>query len=287
MLSPLRKRAGRRLREPFGKAGLTVAVIALVFAMLGGAYAASGLNSKQKKEVKAIAKSFQGTGPAGAQGPAGPAGPAGAKGDSGAPGAKGDTGSAGNAGAAGKSAEAIPFSGARGPIGGVTCSEGGLEVKSASPATLVCNGKKGEKGEKGEDGEGGTGGGTELPAGESLYGHWGYATTGGLAASPISFNLHYPDEAGPEFNFVTFEEVENEEAPEGCPGNVDAPAAEPGHLCVYEIKIKDFPPGHFEELITLESETYGVDSYGVTLFFSAGEFGASTGSWAVTAPEAP
>ncbi len=96
MLSPLRNRARRRLREPFGKAGLTVAVIALVFAMLGGAYAAGGLNAKQKKEVKAIAKSFQGTGPAGA------AGPAGAKGDTGAAGAKGDTGAKGEKGEKGE-----------------------------------------------------------------------------------------------------------------------------------------------------------------------------------------
>ena len=79
----------RRLKEPFGKAGLTVAILALVLAMVGGAYAASGLNSKQKKEVKSIAKSFQGTGPAGAQGAAG------ANGKDGAQGPKGDTGVAG------------------------------------------------------------------------------------------------------------------------------------------------------------------------------------------------
>jgi len=84
MLSPLRKRAGRRLREPFGKAGLTVAVIALVFAMLGGAYAAGTLTSKQKKEVTKIAKKY-----AGRPGEAGPKGDPGAKGD---PGTKGDTG---------------------------------------------------------------------------------------------------------------------------------------------------------------------------------------------------
>ena len=79
----------RRLKEPFGKAGLTIAILALVLAMVGGAYAASGLNSKQKKEVKSIAKSFQGTGPAGAQGAAG------ANGKDGAQGPKGDTGAVG------------------------------------------------------------------------------------------------------------------------------------------------------------------------------------------------
>jgi hypothetical protein len=101
MLSPLRNRAGRRLREPFGKAGLTVAVIALVFAMLGGAYAAVGLNSKQKKEVKSIAKSFQGTGPAGAAGPQGPAGAPGPKGDTGPQGLPGDKGAKGDPGTPG------------------------------------------------------------------------------------------------------------------------------------------------------------------------------------------
>lgn len=95
MLSPRNSRAGKRFREPFGKAGLTVAILALVFAMVGGAWAAAGLNSKQKKEVKSIAKSFQGTGPAGA------AGPAGAKGDNGSNGSNGAKGDAGAKGATG------------------------------------------------------------------------------------------------------------------------------------------------------------------------------------------
>ena len=41
----------RAAREPFGKAGLIVAIVALVAAIGGTALAASGLNSKQKKEV--------------------------------------------------------------------------------------------------------------------------------------------------------------------------------------------------------------------------------------------
>jgi hypothetical protein len=73
-----------------------VAVTALVFAMIGGAYAASGgLSGKQKKEVKKIAKSFQGKGPTGSQGPQGPpgaAGLAGAKGDVGPTGPQGPQG---------------------------------------------------------------------------------------------------------------------------------------------------------------------------------------------------
>jgi hypothetical protein len=83
-----------------------VAVVALVFAMIGGAYAASGgLTGKQKKEVKKIAKSFQGKGPTGPAGPAGSAGAVGAKGDAGA---NGVTGPAGPAGPEGKQGEEGP-----------------------------------------------------------------------------------------------------------------------------------------------------------------------------------
>jgi hypothetical protein len=102
MLSPRNKGAGKRFREPFGKAGLTVAILALVFAMVGGAWAATGLNGKQKKEVKKIAKSFQGTGPAGAAGPAGAKGDNGSNGTNGAKGDKGDTGATGKQGIQGK-----------------------------------------------------------------------------------------------------------------------------------------------------------------------------------------
>jgi len=97
MLSPLRNRAGRRLREPFGKAGLTVAVIALVFA-LGGVALAKGLFSKaQEKKIAQIAKKYAGTdGAPGAKGDPGSKGDPGAKGDTGAQGAPGAPGAPGS-----------------------------------------------------------------------------------------------------------------------------------------------------------------------------------------------
>lgn len=102
------------LRNHFGIPGV-IAVIALVFAMIGGAYAATGgnplaksskqkksnagLTAKQKKEVKEIAKGAPGPqGPAGSNGSAGsaggqgPIGPQGVQGVPGTPGAKGDAG---------------------------------------------------------------------------------------------------------------------------------------------------------------------------------------------------
>lgn len=74
-------------RSKFGIPGV-ISMMALVFAMIGGAYAAS---SDGGGEATASAKGKRGkpgktgkTGPTGATGAAGPQGPAGAKGDAGA-----------------------------------------------------------------------------------------------------------------------------------------------------------------------------------------------------------
>jgi hypothetical protein len=89
----------RSITEPFGKAGLTVAILALVLAMVGGAYAAGGLTKSQEKQVTKIAKKFAGKpGAPGATGPAGPAGPRGGNGAQGEPGPKGEKGSPWTAG---------------------------------------------------------------------------------------------------------------------------------------------------------------------------------------------
>src|SRR3977135_3938804 len=93
MSSSKRKRFSHRLKEPFGKAGLTVAICALVLAMVGGAYAAGALSGKQKKEVEKIAKKFAGKpGAAGLAGPVGANGTNGTAGKEGAPGAPGKDG---------------------------------------------------------------------------------------------------------------------------------------------------------------------------------------------------
>jgi hypothetical protein len=237
MLSPLRNRAGMRLREPFGKAGLTVAVIALVFAMMGGAYAASNGGGNATSSAK--------KGPRGPKGPKGDTGPAGAQGPAGA---KGD---AGSPGADGKGAEAVSFTGSKGPIAGVTCTEGGVEVKSADGTTLVCNGKKGKNGLPGAQGEPWTAGGL-LPSGETETGSWGLnivsketppapetedpPTFAGQAYESISFPI--PLAESPEMVVVDSSHAE-EGATKGCPGIVNGlPVAEEGSgtlpkLCVY------------------------------------------------------
>jgi hypothetical protein len=85
----------RGIREPFGKAGTVIGIVALVFAMVGGAFAAGTLTAKQKKEVEKIAKKYAGKsgaagelGPVGQRGPVGPPG-LGTKGDQGIQGIQG------------------------------------------------------------------------------------------------------------------------------------------------------------------------------------------------------
>lgn len=85
-------------RSRFGIPG-AISVIALVFAMLGGAYAASGPGGGG---ATASAKGKPGSrGPRGKAGPVGPAGLAGPQGPAGAVGSKGDTGPMGPTGPTG------------------------------------------------------------------------------------------------------------------------------------------------------------------------------------------
>jgi hypothetical protein len=93
-----------RVHQKLGTAGFIISIIALVAALGGGAYAASGgLTGKQKKEVEKIAKKYAGKpGANGATGPVGAAGPAGPKGDAGAAGAGGKQGPEGKQGEEGE-----------------------------------------------------------------------------------------------------------------------------------------------------------------------------------------
>jgi hypothetical protein len=93
-----------RIHEKLGTAGFVISIVALVAALGGGAYAASGgLTGKQKKEVEKIAKKYAGkTGASGPAGSPGLTGPAGAKGDTGTAGGNGSPGSPGKEGKEGK-----------------------------------------------------------------------------------------------------------------------------------------------------------------------------------------
>ena|SRR5689334_14979473 len=216
------------LRTRFGIPGV-ISVIALVFAMLGGAYAAN--NSSGGGKATASAKAKKGPrGPKGPKGDTGPAGPAGPAGLAGPAGAKGDTG-------------------AQGPEG------------KAGP-----QGPQGIQGKQGEPGKNGTTGFTEtLPPGKTETGTWAVGEGVNIGEEkefplgtlvPISFPI--PLSEAPELTVVwlsyglidePFEpseiaEILEEGAEHGCPGfEGTVPLADPGHLCVYANNLSRMQPG--------------------------------------------
>jgi hypothetical protein len=276
-----------RLREPFGKAGLTVAVIALAFAMVGGAYAAGALTGKQKKEVEKIAKQFAGkNGKPGATGPAGPAGAGGAKGDTGAKGENGTPGTAGTNGSPGTNGtngESVTIAAAS----NAECSAGGTKFSNKTGSGKACNGISGFT--------------STLPSEKTETGTWSFQSVGGAEQyMAISFPIPL---AAADAAAVSVEALgAANPGTTNCPGSSANPKAEPGFLCVYAsnyfnnfpggsgnpnggfkpctltqcAKGSEEPPGEFEE---------GVVPSGTLLDFEnipAGDH--SNGTFAVTAP---
>ncbi len=194
-------------------------MLALVFAMSGGAYAAKRYLITSTKQISPkVLKALRGkagpAGPAGAQGPAGPQGPAGASGKDGAAGANGRDG----VGATSKA-----FTGAK-TLGSEKCEDGGLEVSSASGTALVCNGTNGQ-----------TGFTATLPKGKTETGSWGAAPAEGQAVVvPISLNIPLSAEIEQgNVHVVSEEEQKNGTAPTACSGSVETPTAEAGSMCAY------------------------------------------------------
>jgi hypothetical protein len=213
MFSSVRRRLRHPIRsitEPFGKAGLTVAIFALVFAMVGGAWAAGGLNPKQKKEVTKIAKKF-----------------AGKNGTNGAPGERGPQGEPGKAGENGKPGTSV--TGAPIPTSSATCNHlGGIAYTSASSTENVCNGQ--------------TGFTKTLPEGETERGDWSMIGSGAaeLIGTSASFNIPLAEAPLPHLIRADGMEVvqegccsTKEVTSSVCTGKPEAPTAAPGNLCVY------------------------------------------------------
>ena len=139
--------------------GTVIAFVALVFALTGGAFAATGGDGGShavvsatvvKKKHKAPPRGPAGpkgatgaAGPAGAAGAPGAQGPAGAKGETGAAGTNGTDGTNGTAGANGKSVTSTALS-----AGNHTghCPEGGSQFTVGATESYACNGEKGAEG---------------------------------------------------------------------------------------------------------------------------------------------
>jgi Collagen triple helix repeat (20 copies) len=226
-----------RLKEPFGKAGLIVAIVALVAATVGGAYAAKGGNppaSASKKKSKAK------KGPRGPRGKTGPAGPAGPQGPAGS---NGNDGSNGNNGSDGKE-------GKQGP--------------------------QGDPGSQGPEGSPWTAGGT-LPSDETETGTWVLpeATEPALVRLSFDFAIPLSERLSPviadeKFHYLGEGEGETVE----CPGTADDPQASPGYLCLYAKEAaqlslfspgtRSFPSGAVLTFVQEGAGSYGLGSWAVT-----------------------
>ena len=254
------------IREPFGTAGLIVAMIALLAALGGTALAAAKLNSTQKKEVEKIAKKFAGK--PGANGVNGTNGSPGAKGDPGAPGSNGTNGTPG---VNGKSIVVANATSQQCEAGGKT-----LEVEGSGTKSPVCNGKNGAI----QPGE-------TLPKGASETGTFGnFVSNGVILWAPISFpiplaaplgtsQIHYMVENGSE---EWEEEVEAGEplVPQpACPGSYEAPAAEEGTLCLYK--------GSANNVSLLGAASAVTVAGDIPSFSATGTIAFIAGTWAVTA----
>jgi hypothetical protein len=259
----------RAIREPFGTAGLIIACVALIAALTGGAYAASGgLTAKQKKEVKKIAKQFAGE--PGAPGAVGPPGVAGTKGDTGATGdqgIQGIQGAKGDAGEAGMCSEQEPEctlapgaveTGLWSVTAGATENEGeATEVAISFPLRLSSPPEA-------------------VLQGFEQFGHTLGFVLNGTAGEPTFFGPH-PHPSG-----VTYQqeiEEDGEAFETACPGEFENPeSAESGVLCTYlGPETGEAPAG------PVTAKSGPAFSFGMTLTFknTFGEFGTKTGSWAL------
>jgi hypothetical protein len=285
-----------------------LAFVALVFAVTGGAFAAtggsgsggggssggSGSNSAtasvgHSTTVATAAKSK--AKPKIKTGPRGPGGPAGKNGTNGAPGATGPAGPTGPAGGAGPEGPAgttgTSVTSATVPANSSTCNKlGGSEFKSASGITTACNGKEGKEG---------TFGGQTLPAGKTLTGV--YAASGfsevkfpeaGFARAVVGISFALPlsaaDVDGLRNSYISPAESETEEESkwaaaikEGyCKGSAQNPAAAEGNLCIF---------GESEENILARGVSSGRAGFSIQAFPAAKGAFFVVGTWAVTASE--
>jgi len=239
-----------------------VATLAMVFAMSGGAYAASKILITSTKQIKpSVLKQLQGktgkTGPAGAPGavgPAGPAGPAGPKGADGANGANGEPGTNGTS--VTSSVEKA----------GANCKAGGSKFVAANGTTYACNG---------ENGSPWTAGGT-LPPGATETGIW--SLTGGAAEEvyvPMSFTIPLAQPLGSSrVHYVP------ENGGGVCKGTAEEPTAPAETLCVYEHILENATAGGIWDFT---GGAGGASPSGAYVFFE-GVTSSSTGrgTWAVT-----
>jgi hypothetical protein len=255
----------QRLRKRIHVSPATViATVALVFAMTGGAYAASKYLITSTKQISPkVLKSLTGK-----PGPAGPAGTAGAAGvgTAGAAGAKGETGAAGANGANGAQGLA-GAAGATGPPGPFTATlpskktETGAWTASAAGGLTLCVPEAENQP-------------TVTPTGGACGTGYNLSVTSAarFVLSTISFTLPLTGALDKtHVHYIGGSKTANAE----CPGTVETPEAKPGNLCVYQGAINGVKNTNNEA----EAEIFpDASNAGPPVFYggAAGETGAST-----------
>jgi hypothetical protein len=282
-----------RMRKHLTYANVMV-TSAVVFAMTGGAYAASKYVISTTKQINPkVLTALKGK--AGANGVQGSAGPVGPVGPAGAVGEKGETGPAGQNGAPG---------------------EKGAQGEKGTAGTNGFNGSTGAKGPAGPTGPTGvtgspwTDGGT-LPVGSTETGQWSFGGIRSLfVTASISFPIPLekaldqehsifvgPEEGEGEPKFVQKEDgnqVREAFEHKECSGNVKEPKAASGALCVFANEATEFKAGlqtipiiggGLYDAETGETETHAGKSGGWLRLEVGGEEGVpiwGSGDWVVT-----
>lgn len=256
-----------------------IALIALVFALTGGAFAATGGGSSSHATLTASAAKSKAKSKtkAGARGPAGPAGKNGTNGANGAAGAQGPAGPQGAAGGKGE---------------------------TGSPGTDGTDGTDGTNGTNGAEGSPWTDGGT-LPSESTETGQWavGQYMPGTEAIESVDVGLSFTIPLAKRLNsehvhFIRLGEGENEEeskwAPaikEGnCKGSVEKPEATSGNLCVFTLSSINYGAGAVESVaFSIENAETGNEGAGKTGAYLTDGFKVPhagflviKGDWAVT-----
>ena len=272
-----------------------VATLALVFAMSGGALAATHYLITSTKQISPkVLKALQGKN--GGNGLAGPAGLQGSKGETGSAGVAGKNGENGSAGSNGKNGESVQLLTLL--KGNKTCEEElpGVEFKVGASSAHVCTGVKGEEGKQGTAGKEGspwTAGGT-LPSGKTETGTWSTAVYEPVGTKPqledisaaISFPIPLAEGANPiipVYVLTPTEPAHCKDEATGTLGTEHNPKAAKGYLCV-------FPTFLEEENIGLK-EVAPLGPVGALVVFESPEPNPNTnpirlndqGTWAVTA----
>jgi hypothetical protein len=260
-----------------------MAVIAVVFAMAGGAYAAGIVKITSLRQISPkVVKQLKGArGPAGTPGLAGPQGPVGKDGANGVNGKDGLPGKDG-----------VSVTSSAEPAG-EHCKDGGSKFVATSGTTYACNGQ--------------TGFTETLPKGKTLAGDWRIEATVPAANFSLSTSVSFgiPLKAAPVAHFIrpsgmepvwnSGEEKEEEVESSACTGTPSEPTATEGNLCIYaaheentrqNLFGKVFPvilPG--TEGLNFFASQHAADNFGfslVTLAKGEGQVQVM-GTWAVTA----